>query len=242
MISINNIYLAISQHPFYYCNYRWLECVAALQPSHVSIDATNNLVGIRRIEAGLDTECDFTLAILAPGNVSIVGFAATGVASVKTNIVGRIGSKNSVIPAEDIAVWQKRDASPPGRRLGGVGTVVDVAKVGAVGVDSQSVSRVVDGIADRLQEVVVGSKVSEVTSRAGIRDNNFIVQHVTSMSREGIKGKIGAVTDQLFLRVIVFVVPPKLPITLDLLGLDFVSSSELGCLWNEINTKKLGET
>ena len=90
----------------------------------------------------------------------------------------------------------------------------------------------VDCVTNVIQEVAVGSKVSEITSRAWIGDEDVFVQIKGSVSGEGLTAELGAVANQL---VIVVVVPPptKELSSFGILCLNGIGSSEFGSLQSE---------
>ena len=90
----------------------------------------------------------------------------------------------------------------------------------------------VDCVANVIQEVAVGSKVSEITSRAWIGDEDVFVQIKASVSGEGLTAELGAVANQLVIVVVVFVppIPTKELSSFGILCLNGIGSSEFGSL------------
>ncbi len=122
------------------------------------------------VGAGLDLESDSTTAMSTAGNV-IVG-AGARVGGIETS--GRVGSEDTIFAEEfSNTILEFRNGSSSTRGGGLVAAVVNVTQIGAVGIDTQVVSSLIEGVADVLEEVFVGSKVSEVASRARVGKGDF---------------------------------------------------------------------
>ena len=74
--------------------------------------------------------------MFASSDVAVVGIAAAGVSGIKTGTCGGVGAENSVVATENVTISQSCNTAETGRGRCGIGTVIDVAKVGTVGIDT----------------------------------------------------------------------------------------------------------